>query len=432
MFKTIHSLPPKDQTLSTPTITKGVTMNNIPQIPSYMAQHPLIFATEPVHPLHQSRSWLETALQNHAAIFSMDINGNHTPKPQLSSTTNNRGNENSNATSCQPHVDDKYARPPCSPPCSRLRANNTNTMESTSPPIPIPKHAQPSANSILHPSGNDQCEPSSLPLAAHASPTRASSVCSYDDTRNVTYELYSSPKNEDKKYIHNFPLALKACSFDLRPALNKDLAKHVVIMAPTVRTSQIPSEEDGEILNPQITHNPMTQQTSFMVWNTVGVNNDNFKRNFKELIHNHNPCFVALLETKMDDHFNLKNEFNFDDYLEVPAQGRAGGMVLMWLTNMVNVALKRMDDQELHATIQTISCSLLEQTITPSTLWLNELLNLILMTLFSKDHRKEGTGGVIRDHKGHSVMGFYHSINAQNHTRAKLEALLDNLKIAAE
>lgn len=54
------------------------------------------------------------------------------------------------------------------------------------------------------------------------------------------------------------------------------------------------------------------------------------------------------------------------------------------------------------------------------------------MTLFSKDHRKEGTGGVIRDHKGHWVMGFYHSINAQNHTRAKLEALLDNLKIAAE
>ncbi|KAK4708563.1 hypothetical protein R3W88_029488 [Solanum pinnatisectum] len=54
----------------------------------------------------------------------------------------------------------------------------------------------------------------------------------------------------------------------------------------------------------------------------------------------------------MDDHFNLKNEFNFDDYLEVPAQGRAGGIVLMWLTNMVNVTLKRKDDQELHAMIQ--------------------------------------------------------------------------------
>ncbi|KAH0776459.1 hypothetical protein KY290_007870 [Solanum tuberosum] len=101
----------------------------------------------------------------------------------------------------------------------------------------------------------------------------------------------------------------------------------MVIMKPTMRTSQIPSPEDREILNPQITHNPMTQQTSFMVWNTRGVNNENFKRNFRELICNHNPCFVALLETKMDDHFNLKNEFNFDDYL-------------------------RKDDQELHAMIQ--------------------------------------------------------------------------------
>lgn len=54
------------------------TMNNISQIPTYIAQHPLIFATELVHPLHQSQSWLETGLQNHAAIFSMDINGTET------------------------------------------------------------------------------------------------------------------------------------------------------------------------------------------------------------------------------------------------------------------------------------------------------------------------------------------------------------------
>lgn len=197
---------------------------------------------------------------------------------------------------------------------------------------------------------NSTPPPAMVPQEPNEFLRRRTSFTEISSLRNSSLMVF--PENEDKKYIHNFPLALKACSFDLRPALNKDLAKHVVIMAPTVRTSQIPSEEDGEILNPQITHNPMTQQTSFMVWNTVGVNNDNFKRNFKELIHNHNPCFVALLETKMDDHFNLKNEFNFDDYLEVPAQGRAGGMVLMWLTNMVNVALKRMDDQELHATIQ--------------------------------------------------------------------------------
>lgn len=118
-----------------------------------------------------------------------------------------------------------------------------------------------------------------------------------------------------------------------------------------MRASLIPTLENGVIQNPQITHNQMNQQTSFMVWNIRGVNNENFKRNFRELIHNHNPFFVALLETKMDDHNNLKSEFNFDDYLEVPAQGRAGGIVLMWVANMVNVTLKKKDDQELHAMI---------------------------------------------------------------------------------
>lgn len=78
-------------------------------------------------------------------------------------------------------------------------------------------------------------------------------------------------------------------------------------------------------------------------------------RSFKEILENSSIIitlfFVALLETKMDDHNNLKSEFNFDDYLEVPAQGRAGGIVLMWVANMVNVTLKKKDDQELHAMI---------------------------------------------------------------------------------
>ncbi|MCD7455853.1 hypothetical protein HAX54_029852 [Datura stramonium] len=68
----------------------------------------------------------------------------------------------------------------------------------------------------------------------------------------------------------------------------------------------------------------MNQLTSFIVWNTRGANDENFKRNFIELIRNHNSCTIALLETKIDNHLALKNEFGFDDYLEVPAQDRSG------------------------------------------------------------------------------------------------------------
>uniref|UniRef100_M1DNN2 Uncharacterized protein n=1 Tax=Solanum tuberosum TaxID=4113 RepID=M1DNN2_SOLTU len=138
------------------------------------------------------RDWSAKSCSHILDGYQRDRNSNHTPKSELPSAANNRGDENSNRTPCQPHVDDKCARPPSPQPCSKLHANNTNTMESTTPPSSIPKHAQPSANSFLHSSGVDQCQPTSLPLATHASPTRTSSVCPYDDTRHSSNELSSS------------------------------------------------------------------------------------------------------------------------------------------------------------------------------------------------------------------------------------------------
>ncbi|KAH0645775.1 hypothetical protein KY285_033883 [Solanum tuberosum] len=74
----------------------------------------------------------------------------------------------------------------------------------------------------------------------------------------------------------------------------------------------------------------MNQPSSFIVWNTRGANSDNFKRNFKELIKSHSPCMVALLETKMENHINLNDEFGFDDYYEVPAQGSLENIVVSY------------------------------------------------------------------------------------------------------
>lgn len=57
-----------------------------------------------------------------------------------------------------------------------------------------------------------------------------------------------------------------------------------------------------------------SQVTCFVVWNIREVSNDNFRRNFKLLINTHNPCLVALLETKVTDHLGLVHEFGFDEY----------------------------------------------------------------------------------------------------------------------
>lgn len=46
---------------------------------------------------------------------------------------------------------------------------------------------------------------------------------------------------------------------------------------------------------------------------------------------------VALLETKMENHAPIKEDFHFSDLIKVPAQRRADGLVLMWMDNLLTV-----------------------------------------------------------------------------------------------
>ena len=52
-------------------------------------------------------------------------------------------------------------------------------------------------------------------------------------------------------------------------ALNRDLAKYIVVMTPTIRPPKFPNSEGD--LNPTMTYTPMNQQTSRLVWNTRGL-----------------------------------------------------------------------------------------------------------------------------------------------------------------
>ncbi|KAF3663863.1 hypothetical protein FXO38_10415 [Capsicum annuum] len=69
------------------------------------------------------------------------------------------------------------------------------------------------------------------------------------------------PERDEEKYIMNCLVNLIKCSFVVRPAVNQDLAKNVVIMAPTMRTPM--ENSDDPFLNTP--YNPMEQNTSFIV-----------------------------------------------------------------------------------------------------------------------------------------------------------------------
>lgn len=124
-------------------------------------------------------------------------------------------------------------------------------------------------------------------------------------------------------------------------------------MTPTLHCTQLISARESS--QPSLNFfSPMSQAMCFIVWNTKVVTNENFRRNFRDLLNSHNPCFVVLLKTKLCDHLGLIYEFGFDDYWKVPAMDRSGEIVLLWRTNFFGVTRKRQTFQKLHAMIKVL------------------------------------------------------------------------------
>ncbi|PHU25656.1 hypothetical protein BC332_03988 [Capsicum chinense] len=71
-------------------------------------------------------------------------------------------------------------------------------------------------------------------------------------------------------------------------------------------------------------------------------NNPEFRRNFRSLVDWNKPPRVALLETKMQDHLVLLNDFSFNRVIEVPTIGNAGGLEVLsddFIVDLSDVAL---------------------------------------------------------------------------------------------
>lgn len=75
----------------------------------------------------------------------------------------------------------------------------------------------------------------------------------------------------------------------------------------------------------------MNHSKNIVIWNIRGGNNDEFKRNFHELITSHHSCMMVLLETRMVNHDSIMHEFGFSNTIEVPPEGQSGGMVILYM-----------------------------------------------------------------------------------------------------
>ncbi|KAK4731156.1 hypothetical protein R3W88_024144 [Solanum pinnatisectum] len=66
----------------------------------------------------------------------------------------------------------------------------------------------------------------------------------------------------------------------------------------------------------------------------------------------HNPLLVALIETKMQDHQSLVDDFPFTRMIQVPAVGNSGGLVILWDNSLIEVDDIATTGQEIHAMVK--------------------------------------------------------------------------------
>lgn len=118
--------------------------------------------------------------------------------------------------------------------------------------------------------------------------------------KNATLMIFV--RDKDKRFIHNYSLVLVKCSFNFRSTVNSSLAKFTVSTDPN---NEIKLIFMNNVEIPLSLYSPKNQPTNLIVWDTCEVNNDNFKRNFKRLIKNHNSCMVTLLKTRMKGYLSI-------------------------------------------------------------------------------------------------------------------------------
>ncbi|OIS97442.1 hypothetical protein A4A49_62516, partial [Nicotiana attenuata] len=132
---------------------------------------------------------------------------------------------------------------------------------------------------------------------------------------------------------------------------------HAVVLVPTMFTHYwMQPESMRNSHSPTSSHergvSSRNISMNMIIWNCRGVNSTEFRRAFRAMLDYHRPSIVALLETKMEDHHVLVQDFGYSSLIQMPANGNSGGIVLMWNNEDTMVDQIGGTDQEIHAMVK--------------------------------------------------------------------------------
>ncbi|XP_075665849.1 uncharacterized protein LOC142635595 [Castanea sativa] len=99
---------------------------------------------------------------------------------------------------------------------------------------------------------------------------------------------------------------------------------------------------------------------NIIAWNCRGALKPSFQNHVKELVHNHNPAIMIVMETHIggDRARDITDRLPFDGAIHTDTIGFAGGLWLLWNSDKVQITQLAMSEQEVHLLVKVISTTL--------------------------------------------------------------------------
>ena len=99
---------------------------------------------------------------------------------------------------------------------------------------------------------------------------------------------------------------------------------------------------------------------NIIVWNSRGDLKPKFQDHVRELVRNHNPTILVIMETKWggEKAKGITDRLPFDGAIHTETIGYAGGLWLLWNSDLVEVVQLANTEQEIHVEVKVLASNL--------------------------------------------------------------------------
>ena len=96
---------------------------------------------------------------------------------------------------------------------------------------------------------------------------------------------------------------------------------------------------------------------NIIIWNCKGALKPSFQTHVRELVHNHNPAILVLMETKVGGERarEILGRLPFDNAIHTDTVGYAGGLWMLWNSDRVEVTSLANTEQEIHTIVKVMN-----------------------------------------------------------------------------